>query len=71
MSLPESALLIIDMQEGLFRGPASPHSAEAVLSNVCELIAKARQAHVPVFLPATPDLMIPILRAKSVNTTPV
>lgn len=49
MSLPESALLIIDMQEGLFRGPASPHSAEAVLSNVCVLIAKARQAHVPVF----------------------
>lgn len=49
MSLPESALLIIDMQEGLFRGPASLHSAEAVLSNVCVLIAKARQAHVPVF----------------------
>ncbi|UJD89041.1 cysteine hydrolase [Rahnella aquatilis] len=45
----DNALLVIDMQQGLFRGPASPHCAEAVLSNICLLIAKARQAQVPVF----------------------
>lgn len=45
----ENALLVIDMQQGLFHGPASPHSADAVLSNICLLIAKARQAQVPVF----------------------
>lgn len=37
------------MQQGLFRGPSSPHSADLVLSNVCLLIKKARQAQVPVF----------------------
>lgn len=45
----ENALVVIDMQQGLFRGPASPHSADAVLSNICLLIAKARQAQVPIF----------------------
>jgi len=45
----DNALLVIDMQQGLFRGPASPHCAEAVLSNICLLIAKARQVQVPVF----------------------
>jgi len=45
----ENALIVIDMQQGLFRGPTSPHSAGAVLSNICLLIAKARQALVPVF----------------------
>lgn len=45
----ENALLVIDMQQGLFHGPVSPHSADTVLSNICLLIAKARQAQVPVF----------------------
>ena len=27
----ENALLVIDMQQGLFRGPASPHLADRVL----------------------------------------
>ncbi|MBZ6386766.1 cysteine hydrolase family protein [Pantoea piersonii] len=45
----ENALLIIDMQQGLFHGPASPHSAHSVLSNICLLIAKARQAEVSIF----------------------
>ncbi len=35
----ENALIVIDMQQGLFRGPTSPHSARAVLSNICLLIA--------------------------------
>lgn len=45
----EYALLIIDMQQGLFRGPVSPYLADSVLSNICLLIEKARQAKVPVF----------------------
>lgn len=45
----DNALLIIDMQRGLFRGPVSPCSADAVLANICLLIARARQAEVPVF----------------------
>ncbi|MBX8459469.1 cysteine hydrolase [Enterobacter sp. RIT637] len=45
----DNALLIIDMQHGLFRGPVSPSSSAAVLANICLLIARARQAEVPVF----------------------
>jgi len=45
----ENALLVIDMQQGLFRGPALPYFADRVLSNICLLIEKARQAKVPVF----------------------
>ena len=48
----DNALLIIDMQQGLFRGPISPSSADAVLANIRLLIANARDAQVPVFLPA-------------------
>ena len=40
----EHALLIIDMQQGLFHGPVSPYQADALLANVCLLIEKARQA---------------------------
>lgn len=49
MMSSDSALLIIDMQQGLFRGPVSPWSADAVLANIRLLIANARQAEVPVF----------------------
>jgi len=49
MSSSENALLVIDMQQGLFRGPVSPHFAGTILSNICLLIEKARQAQVPVF----------------------
>lgn len=49
MSSSENALLVIDMQQGLFRGPALPHLADTILSNICLLIEKARQAQVPVF----------------------
>lgn len=45
----DNALLIIDMQQGLFRGPVSPSSADAVLANIRLLIANARHAQVPVF----------------------
>lgn len=45
----DKALLVIDMQQGLFRGPVAPHSADSVLENICLLIAKARQDRVPIF----------------------
>ena len=44
----DNALLIIDMQQGLFRYPVSPRSADAVLANIRLLIANARDAQVPV-----------------------
>lgn len=46
---PRSALLIIDMQVGLFHGPDQPFEAQRVLDNICMLIGKARQAGMPVF----------------------
>lgn len=49
MSSSESALLVIDMQQGLFKAPNAPYAASIILSNICLLIAKARQAEVPVF----------------------
>lgn len=45
----DNALLIIDMQQGLFRGPVSPSSADAVLANIRLLITNARHAQAPVF----------------------
>jgi len=49
MMTSESALLIIDMQQGLFHGPAAPFAADSILSNITLLITKARQSQVPVF----------------------
>lgn len=57
--ISDNALLIIDMQQGLFRGPVSSCSAEAVLANIRLLIAHARHAQVPVFLPAMLDQTTP------------
>lgn len=44
-----AALLIIDMQVGLFHSPEKPHDGERVLANIQQLIAKARQQDVPIF----------------------
>lgn len=44
-----SALLIIDMQVGLFDGPERPWRAEQLLDNINTLIAKARTANIPIF----------------------
>ena len=49
MMTSESALLIIDMQQGLFHGPAVPFAADSILLNITLLITKARQSEVPVF----------------------
>jgi nicotinamidase-related amidase len=43
-----AALLIIDMQVGLFHGPEKPHDDKRVLANIQRLIAQARQQNVPI-----------------------
>ncbi|WP_248797027.1 cysteine hydrolase family protein [Pseudomonas sp. MWU13-2105] len=48
-STQRSALLIIDMQVGLFHGPDQPWEGLRVLENINRLIGKARQANAPVF----------------------
>ncbi len=44
-----AALLIIDMQVGLFQGQEEPHDGERMLANIQHLIAQARQRQVPIF----------------------
>lgn len=43
------ALLIIDMQVGLFHGPDTPYEGAQVLANINRLIEKAHKASAPVF----------------------
>lgn len=45
----QKALLIIDMQQGLFHGPHTPFAASTLLSNINHLIALARNAGAPIF----------------------
>lgn len=42
------ALLIVDMQVGLFHGPQRPYQPERLLANINRLIGQARRAGVPV-----------------------
>lgn len=42
------ALLIVDMQVGLFHGPEQPFEGQRVLDNINQLIHRARQAGTPV-----------------------
>ena len=49
MSLPKTALLIIDMQQGLFYADAPPFNREQVLNNINLLIANAREAGAPIW----------------------
>lgn len=48
-SFRRSALLIVDMQEGLFNGPEKPYEGRRVLANINQLISRAREANAPVF----------------------
>lgn len=43
-----TALLVIDMQKGLFHGPQSPWRGADILANVNRLIGRARDAGAPV-----------------------
>ncbi|MFJ2362752.1 cysteine hydrolase family protein [Pseudomonas sp. NPDC087697] len=52
MSAPnpeQSALLIVDMQVGLFNGPEKPYEGSRVLGNIKHLIQQARQKEAPIF----------------------
>ncbi|USA45201.1 cysteine hydrolase [Acinetobacter sp. C26M] len=44
----KSALLVIDMQNGLFRGQSIPHNAQIVLSNILKLIEYQRSNGMPI-----------------------
>lgn len=44
-----SALLLIDMQVGLFHGPDKPYEGERLLNNIKTLIDKARKAQISIF----------------------
>lgn len=43
-----SALLVIDMQKGLFSGAVPPHRTETLIANVNALIGKARRSGAPI-----------------------
>ncbi len=45
----QRALLIIDMQVGLFYGPDQPYERERVLAAILQLVSKARTAGIPIF----------------------
>jgi nicotinamidase-related amidase len=44
-----SALLIIDMQVGLFNGPDAPHDGERIVANIRQLMGRARGRNVPIY----------------------
>ena len=44
------ALLILDMQVGLFHGPDKPWAGEALLNTLNSLLSDARRAGAPIFL---------------------
>lgn len=48
-SSTQPALLLIDMQVGLFDGPEQPHAAIQLITNIQTLITRARAAQVPIF----------------------
>ena len=44
-----SALLVVDMQVGLFHGPDKPYEGPRVLQAINQLIGQAREAGAPIF----------------------
>ncbi len=44
-----TALVIIDMQQGMFTDVVAPHRGEEVLQRCADLLARARAARIPVF----------------------
>jgi nicotinamidase-related amidase len=45
----QTALLVIDVQQGLFRRPTPIYQAETLLDNINDLVARAHQIGVPVY----------------------
>ena len=51
-SVPDrTAVLVIDVQTGLFGANPTPSEAEAVIARINEVTARARQAGAPVIRP--------------------
>lgn len=46
--ISKPALIVIDMQNGLFKGQEKPFNDQAILSNIIKLINKARLDHLPI-----------------------
>lgn len=46
---PRRALLVIDMQRGMFGGPVAPYEGGRIIDNINHLIARARDAGAPIF----------------------
>lgn len=46
--ISKPALIVIDMQNGLFKGQEKPCNDQAILSNIIKLINKARLDHLPI-----------------------
>lgn len=46
----DTALLIVDMQVGLFYGEPQPYAKQRVLANIKQLIQRAKQADIPIFV---------------------
>ena len=44
-----TALLLIDIQQGLFTHPLEPYQGDAVVARIAALLKRARHRHVPVF----------------------
>jgi len=44
-----AALVIIDVQEGMFQQPAPPHDGSAVVERIAGLLARARSERVPIY----------------------
>jgi len=44
-----TALLLIDIQQGLFAPPLTPHQGDATVARIASLLDRARARHVPIF----------------------
>jgi nicotinamidase-related amidase len=47
--MTQTALLVIDVQNGMFRHSEQPHDGAGLLTRISDLVARARAATVPVF----------------------
>jgi nicotinamidase-related amidase len=44
-----TALLSIDIQQGLFTPPLAPHQGDAIVARIASVLYRARAQHVPIF----------------------
>ena len=44
-----AALLLVDIQKGLFTPPLEPHQGKAVVARIATVLERARARHIPIF----------------------